>query len=228
MSNIINSVSIKVDESTTINAEIGAKAGNVELLNGTNLEAKMGQVDEALAAKADLDPNGRIPYSQLPESAMELKGTWNASTNTPTLVDGTGDMGDFYIVETAGTWNNIEFRVNDRVMYDGAHWIKLKGGDVASVNGHIGAVVLGASDVGALPDNTTLADLGVVLFKNQTMSTDSFVLTNDVIHTSSLIDIYYSEEYNIEPTYSQIEGSLTITLPEIPAEPITFSIKVVN
>ena len=44
---------------------------------------------------ATLDENGRIPYSQLPESAMEFKGTWDASTNSPTLVDGTGDTGDF-------------------------------------------------------------------------------------------------------------------------------------
>jgi hypothetical protein len=36
---------------------------------------------------ATLDADGRIPYSQLPESALEYKGEWNASTNTPTLAD---------------------------------------------------------------------------------------------------------------------------------------------
>lgn len=41
---------------------------------------------------ASLDENGRVPYSQLPESAMELKGEWNADTNTPHLEDGVGLM----------------------------------------------------------------------------------------------------------------------------------------
>ena len=87
---------------------------------------------------ATLDENGRIPYSQLPESAMEYKGQWNAETNTPTLADGTGSKGDFYIVSVAGTQNlgsgNIQFFVNDRIIYDGLVWTRLSAGDVNTVN----------------------------------------------------------------------------------------------
>ncbi len=87
---------------------------------------------------ATLDENGRIPYSQLPESAMEFKGTWNASTNTPTLADGTGDTGDFYVVSVAGTQNlgsgDIKFLENDRVIYSEGVWSKLSAGDVRTVN----------------------------------------------------------------------------------------------
>ena len=87
---------------------------------------------------ATLDENGRIPYSQLPESAMEYKGQWNAKTNTPTLADGIGTKGDFYIVSVAGTQNlgseNIQFFVNDRVIYDGSVWARLSAGDVNTVN----------------------------------------------------------------------------------------------
>ncbi len=234
MSDVIKSVKIKVDENTTIEAEVGAKASNIELTNGSNVESaitqintNINQVSSSLTAKADL-VNGRIPYSQLPESAMELKGTWNASTNNPTLINGIGDMGDFYIVSAPGTWESVEFKVNDRIMYDGNIWVKLTGGDVTSVNGQTGPVNLDAEDVGALPNTTTLADLGVILFKNQSMSTAIYTLNNSNIHTSSLIDIYYNEDYNIEPTYSQTEGSLTITLEEAPSETILFSIKVVN
>ena len=43
---------------------------------------------------ATLDNDGHIPYSQLPESAVEYKGNWNADKNTPQLVDGTGNLGD--------------------------------------------------------------------------------------------------------------------------------------
>ena len=87
---------------------------------------------------ATLDENGRIPYSQLPESAMEFKGTWDASTNTPTLVDGTGDTGDFYVVSVAGTQDlgsgEIKFLENDRVIYSEGVWSKLSAGDVRTVN----------------------------------------------------------------------------------------------
>lgn len=87
---------------------------------------------------ATLDENGRIPYSQLPESAMEFKGTWDASTNTPTLADGTGDTGDFYVVSVAGTQNlgsgETKFLENDRVIYSEGVWSKLSAGDVRTVN----------------------------------------------------------------------------------------------
>lgn len=103
----------------------------------TSLQGSLGTANGI----ATLDENGRIPYSQLPESAIEYKGTWNADTNTPTLADGTGTLGDMYIVSVAGTQNlgsgTISFDVGDRVLYDGSVWQKLSsggGGDVASVN----------------------------------------------------------------------------------------------
>ena len=80
---------------------------------------------------ASLDANGRIPYSQLPESAMEYKGTWDASTNTPALADGTGDTGDMYIVSVAGTVDfgsgDITFYEGDRVVYNGSVWQRVAG-----------------------------------------------------------------------------------------------------
>lgn len=104
---------------------------------------------------ASLDENGRIPYSQLPESAIEYKGQWNAQTNTPTLADGTGVKGDFYIVSVAGTQNlgsgNIQFFVNDRVIYDGSVWSRLSAGDVKTVNNISpvnGNITLTKDDVG--------------------------------------------------------------------------------
>ena len=102
----------------------------------TSLQGSLGTANGI----ATLDENGRIPYSQLPESAIEYKGTWNADTNTPTLVDGTGTLGDMYIVSVAGTQNlgsgTISFDVGDRVLYDGSVWQQLSsGGNVASVNG---------------------------------------------------------------------------------------------
>lgn len=100
---------------------------------------------------ATLDGNGRIPYSQLPETAIEYKGLWNASTNTPHLENGVGTHGDMYIVSVAGTFGGENYSVNDRIIYDGpsAQWKRLPGGNVTSVAGRTGAVTLTATDIGA-------------------------------------------------------------------------------
>ena len=60
--------------------------------------------------------------SQL-SSGLSYRGTWNASTNSPSLANGVGISGYFYIVTTAGSQNlgngSISFSVGDRVIYGG-------------------------------------------------------------------------------------------------------------
>jgi hypothetical protein len=117
----------------------GAKVRN---LNGV-LTGTAGVVD-ALGINVpsgipQLDGSGKILVSQLPNSVMEYKGTWNAATNTPTLVNGTGNQGDVYLVSVAGTVNfgagPITFAVGDQVIYSGSIWQKAGGstGTVTSV-----------------------------------------------------------------------------------------------
>jgi hypothetical protein len=54
-------------------------------------------------------------------TGIEYKGSWNATTNTPTLIDGTGDNGDMYQVSVAGSRDLgggvINFEVGDHVVY---------------------------------------------------------------------------------------------------------------
>lgn len=117
----------------------GAKVRNLEgVLTGTS------GVVNALGINVpsgipQLDSNGKILVSQLPSSVMEYKGTWNAATNTPTLANGTGDTGDVYLCNVAGTTNfgagPITFAVGDQVIYSGSIWQKASGatGTVTSV-----------------------------------------------------------------------------------------------
>ena len=112
---------------------------------------------------ATLDENGRVPYSQLPESAMEYKGQWNAETNTPALADGTGTKGDFYIVSVSGTQNlgsgNVQYFENDRIIYDGSVWSRLSAGDVKAVNSVLpanGNVALTGENIPVSPTDPTL------------------------------------------------------------------------
>jgi hypothetical protein len=86
-----------------------------------------------------LDENGKILVSQLPNSVMEFKGVWNAATNTPTLANGTGNAGDVYLCNVAGTVNfgagPITFAVGDYAVYTGTVWARSSGatGTVTSV-----------------------------------------------------------------------------------------------
>ena len=58
---------------------------------------------------------------------MTEKGTWNASTNTPTLSHGTGTNGWWYTVVVAGTNLDDTFAIGDVVKYDGSisKWVKV-------------------------------------------------------------------------------------------------------
>ena len=79
------------------------------------------------------------------------QGTWNASTNTPTLTSSVGTKGYYYIVDVSGTTtlNGVsEWHVGDWAIYDGTQWQKVDNTDaVVSVNGQTGAVSLTTSDI---------------------------------------------------------------------------------
>ena len=96
---------------------------------------------------------------------VEYQGTWNAATNTPFLQSSVGVKGHYYVVNVAGNTdlNGItDWKVGDWAIYNGTAWDKVDNTDaVSSVNGYTGAVVLTASDVGAVPTARTLTINGV-------------------------------------------------------------------
>jgi hypothetical protein len=129
---------------------LGAPSANGDALRYDQLGANNGI--------ATLDGSGKVPVSQLPSAIMTYEGVWNASTNSPTLVDGTGDTGMVYRVGTAGSQNlgsgSISFDVGDYVIYNGSIWEKSDTTDsVVSVNSQTGVVVLNTSHIS---ENTNL------------------------------------------------------------------------
>lgn len=74
--------------------------------------------------------SGAAKWPQLAGSSY--LGAWAASTNTPTLADGTGNNGDMYIASDAGTVDfgsgAIAFTAGDQVVYNGTIWQKIEGG----------------------------------------------------------------------------------------------------
>jgi hypothetical protein len=90
-------------------------------------------------------------------------GTWNANTNTPTLVSSVGTNGTYYVVNVAGSTNLngiTDWQIGDWAIFNGSFWQKIDQSNlVTSVNGQTGAVSLGYADLaGAIPtwnQNTT-------------------------------------------------------------------------
>ena len=87
--------------------------------------------------------------------ALNYKGTWNASTNTPTLASGVGIKGDYYQVSVAGATaldGISNWGVGDVVAFNGTTWQRIEGG--ADLNG------VNLSYTGTMTGGTGVVNLG--------------------------------------------------------------------
>jgi len=103
---------------------------------------------------ATLDAGGKVPVSELPAAvlgAISYQGTWNASTNTPTLTSSVGTKGYYYVVDVSGNTNLngiTDWVIGDWAIFNGSVWQKVDNTDaVTSVNGQTGAVVLTTTNI---------------------------------------------------------------------------------
>ena len=67
--------------------------------------------------------------------ALNYAGTWDASTNTPTLVSSVGTKGDYYVVSVAGSTNlngETNWGVGDWAAFNGSVWQKVDGGSTGN------------------------------------------------------------------------------------------------
>jgi hypothetical protein len=137
---------------------------------------------------ATLDAGGKVPTSQIPQMGdLNYQGTWDASTNTPTLVSSSGTKGYYYVVSVAGSTNLngiTDWKVGDWAVFNGSVWEKIDNTDaVTSVNGYTGTVVLTQSDIsGTVPTSRTItAGTGLTgggdLSADRTLAIDSTVVT---------------------------------------------------
>ena len=101
---------------------------------------------------ATLDAGGKVPQSQIPLMGdLNYQGTWNATTNTPTLTSSVGTKGYYYVVDVAGTTNLngiTDWQIGDWAIFNGSVWQKVDNTDaVTSVNGQTGTVVLTTTNI---------------------------------------------------------------------------------
>ena len=92
---------------------------------------------------------------------VNYKGTWNASTNTPTLVSSVGTKGDYYVISVTGSTNLngiTTWTQGDWAIFNGTAWEKVDNTDlVTSVAGRTGAVTLTTADISGLGTIATQA-----------------------------------------------------------------------
>lgn len=187
---------------------LNASTGRTSLGLGTAATLNAGSANGV----ATLDGSGTVPTSQLPAAVLggvKYQGTWNASTNTPTLASGTGTQGYYYVVSVAGSTNLdgiTDWKIGDWVIYNGTAWQKVDNTDsVTSVNGYTGTVVLAASDVGAYPNtnpNGYTSNTGTVTSVAMTTPTGLSV-SGSPITTTGTLALSMTAGYSIPTTASQ-------------------------
>ena len=124
---------------------------------------------------ATLDSSGKVPVSELPAAvlgALSYQGTWNASTNTPTLTSSVGTKGYYYVVSIAGSTNLngiTDWQVGDWAVYNGTAWQKVDntdaGGDVVGPSSATdNAIARFDTTTGKLIQNSiiTVSDTGAI------------------------------------------------------------------
>lgn len=130
---------------------------------GESAELTPAQVKSYYESNADTNAFTDDYKAQLDD--LELRGTWrrlgvwNAATNTPTLINGTGRNFDYYVVTTAGDRSfgsfTYPFQQYDWVVYQGGTWTRLPLRDaIRAINGKAptnGEVNLTSADIGAQP-----------------------------------------------------------------------------
>jgi len=121
-----------------------------------------------------LTTNGTaLSWASIAGGGLSYQGTWNASTNSPTLASSTGTNGYYYIVGTSGSTNLngiTDWVIGDWLLFNGTVWQKIDQTNlVTSVNGQTGAVSVGTvTSVSALTLGTTGTDLSSTVANSTT------------------------------------------------------------
>lgn len=158
---------------------------------------------------------------------LSYQGTWNASTNTPTLTSGVGTNGYYYVVSVAGTTNLdgiTDWAVNDWAIFNGTAWQKIDNSDlVTSVNGQTGAVVLTATSVGATPNTAYVLTSGLLsgggqLTGNVTVNLNNVPVANV---TGGVANTTTITAAGLLTGGGNLASNVTITLNNVPSGNVT-------
>jgi len=185
-------ITIPASSVTSVNTKTGVVTLDTDDINegSTNLYYTDTRADARVqTAIVDSSASSTTLYSSekieaIVTGSLAYKGAWDASTNTPTLSDGTGTLNDFYKVSVTGNQDlgsgTITFTAGDDVIHNGTVWQDFHNANaVDSVNTKVGTVVLGTDDIVEGATNLWYTDTrvdarlpGVILDSAETGITD--------------------------------------------------------
>jgi len=169
------------------------------------------------------------------------QGTWNASTNSPTIVSSVGTAGYYYVVATAGntTINGVTgWVVGDWIAFNGSIWQKVPGASTGTVT---------IADIGYAANQLPLNQyLGRLAYQDDITIlndlTNSFVIATDIGNLPYQIPLNQylgsmawqdpagiditggtvsATMLPIQPTPTALTGSVTLTAAQIQTQIIT-------
>lgn len=151
---------VKIADGSVTNTEvqyINTLSSNAQ----TQLDAKIPITQKGAASGVvPLNSSSKIDTAYIPDSVLgqlEYQGTYNATTNVPTLPAAASSKGFYYVISTGGTVSSIVYAVGDWIVSNGTAWEKVDNTDaVATVFGRTGAIVPATNDYNfAQIDKTT-------------------------------------------------------------------------
>ncbi len=147
-----------------------------------------GEVPQPLAGQEGYVLTGTGWASAGSVGLVGYQGTWNASTNTPTLTSSVGVQGYYYVVDVAGTTNLngiTDWQVGDWAIFNGSIWQKVDNTDsydpanVAITGGTINNTVIGGTTPAAGTFTTLTAQTEVLTGtgQNLVLQSENFTVT---------------------------------------------------
>ena len=118
---------------------VGGTANRISSSGGTTpvINAIVGTVNSSssnLATGAQI----QTAINSALTGVLQFEGTWNASTNSPSLSSGVGTSGDYYIVSVAGSTNLdgiTDWAIGDWAVFANTTWTKIDNSQVGNVTG---------------------------------------------------------------------------------------------
>lgn len=146
--------------------------------------------------------NGAGSITVTATGGVNFQGSWNASTNTPTLTSSVGTTGFFYIVSVAGSTNLngiTDWEVGDWAIFGTSTWTKVDNTDkVSSVFGRVGSVVGVSTDYSAVGiTNTALGASNPSTVAATTISATSTISATGAVTGSNLSGTNTGDQTNI-------------------------------
>ena len=143
---IAGELTVNTNLTASGNVTLGSGANNIILQSTTTLGGPIKDSSNTLGVSNQIlisNSLGNLVWQNY-EAGLTYEGTWDASTNTPTLTSGQGVSGHFYIVNVAGNTNldgNNDWHIGDwAVFFDAggagvAAWQKIDNTSVLTGNG---------------------------------------------------------------------------------------------